>query len=162
MFPSRFATSLLLVAAGVLAVACDDGPTGPAFGPGINIVTGAAGEIGDEICATAREISSDVNGIILTCETLIANARSQIAAVFAAPPPVITPSPAQRVAPAAAIPPVDSPGIEMSTTVERVYAHNRSKTYYPEGCAGRPDDAYLMAKSLAVRQGYRLAEQCRK
>ena len=38
---------------------------------------------GDEICATAREISSDVNGIILTCETIIANARSEIAAVFA-------------------------------------------------------------------------------
>lgn len=41
---------------------------------------------GDEICATARAISTDVNGIILTCETLIANARSQIAAVFAALP----------------------------------------------------------------------------
>jgi hypothetical protein len=41
---------------------------------------------GDEICATAREISSEVNGIILTCETLIANARSQIAGVFSALP----------------------------------------------------------------------------
>ena len=43
-------------------------------------------KFGDEICALAREISSDVNGVIMICEGIIANARSEIAALFASLP----------------------------------------------------------------------------
>lgn len=44
--------------------------------------------------------------------------------------------------------------------IEQVYAHNPTKTYYPEKCLPRPEKAYPMAKSLAVRQGYKLAPAC--
>ncbi len=44
--------------------------------------------------------------------------------------------------------------------IAKVWADNRTKFYYTEECAGRPDTAYQMAKSLAVRQGYRLAPGC--
>ena len=47
-------------------------------------------------------------------------------------------------------------------SVKRVYADNQTKTYYPENCAGRPGDAYPMAKSLAVREGYKLAPGCKE
>ena len=46
--------------------------------------------------------------------------------------------------------------------VIRVYAHNRTGTYYPEKCPGRPADAFPMARSLALAQGYKLAPGCRE
>jgi len=46
--------------------------------------------------------------------------------------------------------------------VVRVYAHNRTGTYYPEKCPGRPADAFPMARSLALAQGYKLAPTCRE
>jgi len=39
-------------------------------------------QFGDEICDLARAISTDVNGVILTCEAIIANARKRIDLVF--------------------------------------------------------------------------------
>lgn len=37
---------------------------------------------GDEICSLAREVSADVNGIVLACEALIATARTEIDKIF--------------------------------------------------------------------------------
>jgi hypothetical protein len=39
-------------------------------------------KFGDDVCTLAREISTEVNGIIMTCEAIIADARTQIAGVF--------------------------------------------------------------------------------
>ena len=51
------------------------------------------------------------------------------------------------------------PGIKMSRA-EQVFATNSPKVYYPLDCKARPDNAYKMAKSLAVKQGYKLAAEC--
>jgi len=40
-------------------------------------------EFGDDVCALIREISSDVNTVIATCEGIIADARKQIDKLFA-------------------------------------------------------------------------------
>jgi hypothetical protein len=40
-------------------------------------------EFGDDVCALIREISSDVNTVIATCEKIIADARKQIDKLFA-------------------------------------------------------------------------------
>lgn len=40
-------------------------------------------KFGDDVCALAREISTEVNGIVMACEAIIANARAEIARVFA-------------------------------------------------------------------------------
>src|SRR5262249_2349947 len=40
-------------------------------------------DFGNEICDLARGISTDVNGVIMTCEALIADARSRIGDIFA-------------------------------------------------------------------------------
>ncbi|HEX7317546.1 MAG TPA: hypothetical protein VF297_26835 [Pyrinomonadaceae bacterium] len=39
-------------------------------------------KFGDDVCSLAREISTEVNGIIMACEAIIANARAEIARVF--------------------------------------------------------------------------------
>jgi Domain of unknown function (DUF4157) len=44
---------------------------------------GAESEFGDDVCALIREISSDVNTAIATCERIIADARQQIDKLFA-------------------------------------------------------------------------------
>jgi len=41
---------------------------------------------GDEVCRLAREISTEVNGVILACEALIKDARKRIADLFASLP----------------------------------------------------------------------------
>ena len=52
------------------------------------------------------------------------------------------------------------PDISMATTVQRVYASNKTKKYYPLDCKAAPPDAYTMAKSLAVKQGFTPAAEC--
>lgn len=44
--------------------------------------------------------------------------------------------------------------------VEQVYAHNATRLYYPEGCKHRPEKAYKIARSLAIKQGFTLAANC--
>lgn len=39
-------------------------------------------KFGDAVCGLAREISTEVNGIIMACEAIIANARTEIARIF--------------------------------------------------------------------------------
>ena len=41
---------------------------------------------GNEICDTARQISTEVNGVIMACEAIVADARSKINSVFASLP----------------------------------------------------------------------------
>jgi hypothetical protein len=48
------------------------------------------------------------------------------------------------------------------TSVTRIYVDAKTKTYWPEDCAGRPERAFPMAKSLAISQGYTLAPSCAK
>lgn len=43
-------------------------------------------KFGKDICKLAREISTEVNGIIMACEAIIADARTQIANLFASLP----------------------------------------------------------------------------
>jgi hypothetical protein len=45
--------------------------------------------------------------------------------------------------------------------IEKVYADNKSKLYYPKDCANPPANAYLVAKSVAVRQGFKPGGKCR-
>ncbi|MBW3671367.1 MAG: hypothetical protein KY432_06805 [Acidobacteria bacterium] len=45
-------------------------------------------------------------------------------------------------------------------TVDHVYVLNRTKRYYPLDCPDRPEKTYKMAKSMAIRQGYKLASEC--
>ena len=40
----------------------------------------------------------------------------------------------------------------------QVYADNKTKLYYPKDCANHPENAYLLAKSVAVSQGFKPAE----
>lgn len=49
-------------------------------------INAAEQAFGNEICDLARQISTDVNGIIMACEALIADARKKIAAVFSSLP----------------------------------------------------------------------------
>jgi hypothetical protein len=44
--------------------------------------------------------------------------------------------------------------------VQQVYAHNASRLYYPENCPGRPEKAYKVARTLAIKQGFKLAANC--
>ncbi len=39
-------------------------------------------KFGDDVCNLAREISTEVNGVIMACEAIIADARTQIAGIF--------------------------------------------------------------------------------
>jgi len=39
----------------------------------------------------------------------------------------------------------------------QVYADNKTKLYYPKDCANHPENAFLLAKSVAVSQGYKPA-----
>lgn len=55
-------------------------------------------------------------------------------------------------------PPVDEPA---QPVLEKVYADNKSKLYYPKDCANPPANAYLMAKSIAVRQGFKPGGKCK-
>lgn len=48
----------------------------------------------------------------------------------------------------------------LSMRVEQVYAHNASRLYYPEDCPGRPEKAYKIARTLAIKQGFTLAATC--
>jgi hypothetical protein len=50
--------------------------------------------------------------------------------------------------------------IAMTTTVTRVYASNKTRKYYPLDCKAAPPDAFPMAKSLAVKQGFTPAPEC--
>ena len=51
-------------------------------------------------------------------------------------------------------PAADEPAVSL---VEKVYADNKTKTYYTKDCATHPENAYPMSKSLAVSQGYKPA-----
>ena len=42
----------------------------------------------------------------------------------------------------------------------QVYADNKTKLYYPKDCANHPANAYLLAKSVAVSQGFKPAPPC--
>jgi hypothetical protein len=44
--------------------------------------------------------------------------------------------------------------------VKQVYADNATRLYYPEKCPNRPEKAYKIARSLAIKQGFKLAPQC--
>jgi hypothetical protein len=57
------------------------------------------------------------------------------------PPPVTQEEPAQPV-------------------FAQVWADNRARLYYPKECAQHPDNAYLLARSVAISQGYKAA-QCK-
>jgi len=48
----------------------------------------------------------------------------------------------------------------LSMRVKQVYAHNASRLYYPEDCPGRPEKAYKIARTLAIKQGFTLAASC--
>jgi hypothetical protein len=48
----------------------------------------------------------------------------------------------------------------LTMRVEQVYAHNASRLYYPEDCHGRPEKAYKVARTLAIKQGFTLAPTC--
>jgi hypothetical protein len=47
-----------------------------------------------------------------------------------------------------------------SMRVTQVYAHNASRLYYPEDCHARPEKAYKVARTLAIKQGFTLAPGC--
>lgn len=98
-------------------------------------------------------------------------------AAVSAPAPASTPAPTPepvRVEPepapapvtkAAVVPPPPAadtsgrPAVQMAK-VRFVYADNATSTYYPEDCAGRPKNAFRIARSLAVSQGFTLAAGC--
>jgi hypothetical protein len=48
----------------------------------------------------------------------------------------------------------------LTMRVEQVYAHNATRLYYTEGCRQRPQKAYKIARSLAIKQGFTLAPNC--
>ena len=64
-----------------------------------------------------------------------------------APPPVTTTAPRENEA-------------FITMRVKQVYAENASRLYYPEGCSNRPEKAYKIARSLAIKQGFKLAPRC--
>ena len=53
----------------------------------------------------------------------------------------------------------ERPAVERPT-LKYVYADNASHQYYPENCAGRPEKAYRIGRSIARGQGYTLAPGC--
>jgi hypothetical protein len=53
-------------------------------------------------------------------------------------------------------------GTAMPTGITRIHVDAKTKTYWPKDCAGRPERAYPMAKSVAISQGYTLAPPCAK
>jgi len=60
------------------------------------------------------------------------------------------------VAPAPKPRPVPQPQEEPAQPVfVKVYVDTATHLYYPTDCATRPENSYLIAKSVAVRQGYK-------
>ena len=55
------------------------------------------------------------------------------------------------------VPPAPEPA---QPTIVKVYADRTTHLYYPSDCAKHPEDAPLMAKTVAVMQGYKPA-QCK-
>lgn len=65
----------------------------------------------------------------------------------------VKPQPRPAPQPVAAAPAAEAP----QPVVAKVYVDNTTKLYYPSDCATHPDNAFLLAKSLAISQGYKPA-----
>jgi len=66
-------------------------------------------------------------------------------------PAYIAPPPPPKPAPVAAEPEPDQP------VIKKVYVDNASHKFFPEDCKNLPPNAYKMARTLAVGQGYKEA-----
>ena len=67
----------------------------------------------------------------------------------AATTPVYDPTPKKKY-----VPPPPEPA---QPAIAKVYPDRATHLYYPADCAKHPDDALMLAKSVAVMQGYKLA-----
>lgn len=78
------------------------------------------------------------------------------------PPPIeaaAVPAPQKRIPKEASTAPPEM----VAPEIVQVFVVNAGKKYYPLDCpAALPEGAYKMAKSMAVRQGYKLAPGCAK
>jgi hypothetical protein len=54
-------------------------------------------------------------------------------------------------------PPVTQTEEPVQPVFAQVWADNRTRVYYPKDCASRPENAYLLAKSVATSQGFKAA-----
>ncbi|HUP49598.1 MAG TPA: hypothetical protein VNA04_12500 [Thermoanaerobaculia bacterium] len=112
------------------------------------------------LAAERDPISWDLQKFLESFEIEPPEERPTTLASVYAPAPAAA-APATEAKPSTAPPPPQRrPLVEMTTPVERVYAYNRTKKFYPADCAARPEGAYAIAKSLAIRQGFTLAEEC--
>jgi len=65
----------------------------------------------------------------------------------------VKPQPRPAPQPVAAAPVEEAP----QPVLAKVYVDNTTKLYYASDCTSHPDNAFLLAKSLAVSQGYKPA-----
>ena len=113
--------------------------------------------VASTMAAEADPISIDLTKFLESFEIPPPGQRSRVltASIDVPPAPaqpiVVTEASAVQSAPAAS-----------SKPVLRVYAHNLTRTYYPQNCPGRPADAYPIARSLARSQGFTLAANCKE
>lgn len=116
------------------------------------------------LAAEADKVSWDIDKFLESFEIPPPGTEPETLSAAMVDPAPADPAPAPQAAPPP--PPTatvnDMPGIKMAGPVARVYAHNKSKKYYPENCGARPAEAYPIAKSLAESQGFTLAEECAK
>jgi hypothetical protein len=115
------------------------------------------------LTAEADKVSWDIDKFFQSFEIPPPAAEREMLTAAMVDPAPPDPAPVAQAAPAPPPPTAtgsDMPGITMTRPVARVYAHNKSKKYYPENCAARPPEAYPIARSLAESQGFTLAEEC--
>lgn len=55
---------------------------------------------------------------------------------------------------------VETPSSRTKPFFSQVYAVSETRLYYPEDCVARPSNAFRIAKSIAIQQGYTLANEC--
>jgi hypothetical protein len=68
---------------------------------------------------------------------------------YASNTPIYNPTPKKKY-----VPPAPEPE---QPTIAKVYADRATHLYYPSDCAKHPEDALMLAKSVAVMQGYKPA-----
>lgn len=93
-----------------------------------------------------------------TTTTTTAPAPIQASAITvpapAPPPPVVRNEPAKVEPPA--------PVAEAQPKFVQVYVDREMRYYYPEDCAGRPENTYRVARSIARQQGFTRAPTCKE
>lgn len=108
--------------------------------------------------AVMPEKATDPNSVAATTSTEVSAASAMAAAPqpYTPPPSAYAPPPVTQSVPAVPTATVE----EQPKRLAQVYADRETRLYYAEDCKNRPPNAYRVARSVAVMQGF-TAAKCR-